>query len=332
MRTITLIFSALVLGTTAMKAQTVATLESLSLATADTYYVNYSAPATDVGFTDGLTHFPCIYDTIWGGIWSSGFAYSNVKDSVTSGYMNQYAAKAGVGYGGSNIYAVANCTFDYTAKVMLTGAAMGKKVNGVYVTNTTYAANAMRDGSAFSKKFGDTTGGKSPDDWFLLTIKGYSGGSLTADSVNFYLADFRFLADADDYIVKNWQWVNLLPLSNVDSLLFTMRSSDTAFGYINTPAYFAIDNFTNEVGTGVNEVAASIAKVYPNPASNLLYVDILDDAVKQIIVSDVAGRVIKVVEVTNAHVEINTSSFAAGVYMLQLKGDKGSATVRFQKQ
>ena len=53
MRTFTLLFSALVLGTTGLKAQTVADFESLPLATTDTYYVNYSAfelpPAGQLG-------------------------------------------------------------------------------------------------------------------------------------------------------------------------------------------------------------------------------------------------------------------------------------------
>ncbi len=107
MRKFTLLLSALVLGTTAIKAQTVASFEGLSLAHADTFYTNYTASGTDVGFDNGLAHFPCVYDTSWGGYWEQGFAYSNMTDSVTSGFMNQYSAKAGIGRAGSAKYAVA---------------------------------------------------------------------------------------------------------------------------------------------------------------------------------------------------------------------------------
>src|SRR4051794_38740291 len=92
MRTCTLLFLALLLSSTVM-AQTVATFDTLPLPTSNSFYVNYSAPKADVGFNDGLAHFPCIYDTSYGGIWSRGFAYSNMTDSITSGYMNQYSAK-----------------------------------------------------------------------------------------------------------------------------------------------------------------------------------------------------------------------------------------------
>src|SRR4051812_29208336 len=108
MRTFTMLFSAFVLGTTATQAQTVATFDTLHLSKADTFYVNYSSSGNDVGFNDGHAHFPCIYDTSYGGIWSTGFAYSNMSDSVTSGYFNQYSAKAAAGYGGSGNYLMAH--------------------------------------------------------------------------------------------------------------------------------------------------------------------------------------------------------------------------------
>jgi hypothetical protein len=37
---------------------------------------------------------------------------------------------------------------------------------GVYVTNTTYAYNSMRDGDMFAKKFGGPTG--NDPDWYKL--------------------------------------------------------------------------------------------------------------------------------------------------------------------
>ena len=187
MRTSILLFSALLTGFAAT-AQTAATFDTMTLATPNSYYSNYSAPGADVGFNDGLAHFPCYYDTAWGGMWSCGFAYSNMTDSTTSGFTNQYSAKAAIGQGGSNNYVAVNCidpaTFPLVAstKLFLTGAAVGKKVRGFYITNSTYAYNSMRDGDGFGKKFGGTTG--TDADWFKLTVKGYSGGTLKADSVD----------------------------------------------------------------------------------------------------------------------------------------------------
>src|SRR5690348_16262736 len=86
------------------QAQRVVTFEDLTLPKTDTFYLNYSSPGNDVGFTDSFLHFACIYDTVYGGIWESGFAYSNKTDSVTGSYLNSYSAKPAKGYAGSANY------------------------------------------------------------------------------------------------------------------------------------------------------------------------------------------------------------------------------------
>ncbi len=329
MRRFTLLLSALVLGTTAL-AQVDATFEDLSLPHPDTFYVNYSASGTDVGFNDGLAHFPCVYDTSYGGLWSTGFAYSNMTDSVTSGYTNEYSAKAGTGFAGSAEYAVAYCfdpsTFENSVRIDLNGAAIGHPVDGFYVTNTTYAYNSMRDGDAFARKFHN-------GDWFKLTIRGYSGGALKPDSVGVYLADFLFPDPSMNYILRDWTWVNTTPLGNVDSLQFTLTSTDNgAFG-MNTPAYFCIDNFTDNNPTlSVANAQPVAAKVYPNPAINTLYADITDNSVQQVNVMTVAGTVLSTTDVAQKHVAIDISSLPAGAYMLQFSGNGKVTNSRFVKQ
>ncbi|MCD6012438.1 MAG: hypothetical protein K0Q79_2300 [Flavipsychrobacter sp.] len=322
MRTFTLLFSALVLGTTAM-AQPVATFESLSLSTSDTFYVNYSAPGTDVGFNNGLAHFPCVYDTSsWGDFWSYGFAYSNMTDSVTSGFTNQYSAKTAIGYGGSSQYAVSWGQFN---KVILLGGAVGQPVQGFYVTNSTYTYNSMRDGDMFARKFHN-------GDWFKLTVQGYSGGVLQPTMVTTYLANFLFPDTTMNYILKDWQWVNLASLGPVDSLEFSLSSTDNGMWGMNTPAYFCIDNFTtNDITLGVANTPMSAAKVYPNPATNMLYVDVADNAIQQVQVTDMAGRVMSTYS-ASAHIEINTSTLPAGMYMLQMSGNGKAAAAKFVKE
>jgi hypothetical protein len=342
MRTFTLFFSALTLSI-AVQAQTAATFDDLSLPTADTYYVNYSAFGTDVGFNDGLAYFPCIYDTSGGYTFWNYFVYSNETDSVTSGYTNQYSAKTAIGYGGSANYAVAYCanpvTYAFTMNLNLTGAAVGHPVKGFYVTNSTYVYNTIAPGYPVeypARKFHN-------GDWFKLTIYGYSGGVLKADSASVYLADFLFPDSTMNYVLNTWQWVDLLPLGNVDSLQFALSSTDNGVYGMNTPAYFCMDNFTTyETDTTAdttisylatnNIVPATAAKVYPNPAINTLYVDVTDNTVQQISVMDIAGNVISTYSVTGNHIEINTATLAAGIYMLQLSGNGKTASTKFVKQ
>jgi len=309
----------------AASAQTVATFDDLTLSKADTFYVNYSSPGNDVGFNDGLAHFPCVYDTSGGySFWSSGFVYSNMTDSVTSGFGNEYSAKTAKGYNNSNNYVV---LYGVQSILPLRGAAIGKRVSGFYITNSTYAFNSMRDGDMFAKKFSDS-------DWFKLTIKGYNAGALTTDSVDFYLADFRSPNKAEHYIVNTWKWVNLLPLGNVDSLQFTLSSTDTGMYGINTPTYFCIDNFTtNETGLAVNNVSENTTvKVYPNPATDYLYIEQQAGLLQHISIFDAAGRMIGAFESGNELIKINTSSFAPGLYLLQLSTGGQQANVRFVKQ
>ena len=127
-------------------------------------------------FSSGDYNFSNSYDTTWGaasGYWSSGWVYSNMTDSTTSGYTNQYSAKPGGGHpiGGAN-YAIGkpNSTIVFNNPD-------GLSIN---ITNSTYAANSMRDGDAFAKKFTN-----ADQDYFKLHIYGYSNGSIT-DSTEFF--------------------------------------------------------------------------------------------------------------------------------------------------
>ncbi|MCW5908856.1 MAG: DUF4465 domain-containing protein [Chitinophagales bacterium] len=228
-------------------AQTVSTFESLSLAP-DSYW---NGSDLSGGFSNGNAFFANDYDLTFFS-WS-GFSYSNMKDSTTAGWSNQYSAIAASGYNGSANYAVAD---EYgNAKVILTGNAAGKYVEGFYVTNATYAYLSMRDGDVFSKKFGGNTG--TDEDWFKLTVKGWLNGNLKNNEVEFYLADFRFADSTEDYIVRDWRWVNLQPLGNVDSIQFFLTSSDTGQWGMNTPAYFCIDNFTTADVANVAPIAVN---------------------------------------------------------------------------
>jgi hypothetical protein len=235
---------ALVAGAHKSSASTV-TLETLSLGNpgsdgstqygaSGTYYWNGSAGGGSFA-AQGATlvnNYDSLYDS-W-----DGFAYSNTVDTTTAGYGNQYSAIAGGGAGGSSIYAVGYQPFSGLWSMTL-GSAENFSGRGIFVTNTTYAGLDMRDGSGFSKKFGGATGNDT--DWFKLTIQGWNGGS-SVGSADFYLADYRFSDNSRDYIVDSWAFVDLSSLGAVDKLTFGLTSSDNSFGYMNTPAYFALDN------------------------------------------------------------------------------------------
>jgi hypothetical protein len=167
----------------------------------------------------------------------SDWAYSKDTDTTTSGFGNQYSSIAGTGAGGSANYLIgyqsgSTLSLTFAADENFTG-------RGLELTNTTYTHNDMRDGGGFSKQFGGVSGNDT--DWFLLTIEGFNN-SISQGTVEFYLADYRFVDNGLDYLVDEWTFVDLSALGTVDELQFSLTSSDTGMFGINTPTYFAMDN------------------------------------------------------------------------------------------
>ena len=197
------------------------------------------------GFRSGSAEFPNTYDAAYG-IWS-GWACSQMKDVTTPGWDNQYSAITGTGFdtlsSGGGKYGVAWVPTDWmtgemTAVTIRFSDGAARPVKGFYITNSTYAALAMERGDDFSKKFGGEDGNEP--DWFRVSVWGMKDG-LPTDTLECYLADYRFADNAKDYIIRTWQWVEVAGLGTVDSLMFTLASSDTGMYGMNTPAYFCLD-------------------------------------------------------------------------------------------
>lgn len=179
-----------------------------------------------------------------------GASWSNIVDTTTAGFGNQYAAFAG---GGSDGFggAVAGETYG----IVFSGAAYFNlpdqtSVETIDVTNGTYGALSMRDGDGFAKRFGGPSGDEA--DFFSVTFSGFSETDLQGSqtgTVEFLLADFRDPDNANDYILDAWQQVDLSALGAAKSVGFTFSSSDVGQFGINTPQYVAIDNlrFTTAV-------------------------------------------------------------------------------------
>ncbi|MFI5141719.1 MAG: DUF4465 domain-containing protein, partial [Bacteroidia bacterium] len=217
------------------------------------------------GFTSGNAYFPSQWDTSYGGYWSSGWAASSVLDS-TNAYPNLYGCAAYKGYNNSNKYAVG--TTSGSLVMRMTDSLIGKTVTGMYICNSTYAYKSMKNGDAYEHAFTAHN-----QDWFKLTVKKYYGGYLTNDSAEVYLADFRYSDTTQNYILKNWMWVNFASLKNVDSLIFSLSSSQTGIYGMNTPAFFCIDNVTLSTYRDTTDIAGiknyfseNSLSIYPNPA------------------------------------------------------------------
>lgn len=311
-----------VIAASSLSAQTTAGMENLSLATATFYNGSNGTPTvTSVNtFTSGNCMFPNKWNGSFGGYWESGWAYSNMKDSTTSGSTNQYSARTAVGYTNSIIYAVGQGG----AKLKFNATAQGKQMAGFYVTNSTYAFLSMKNGDMFAKKFGGTSG--NDPDWFKLKVQKYLGGTLANDSVTFYLADFRFSNNAQDYIVKTWQYVNLIPLGNADSLVFTLSSSDVGGFGMNTPNYFCMDDFTTlNAITGLSEVSEFNNSIflYPNPTNSNINIE-SNQTLEKVELFDSFGKLI--LQSNNSFNDV--SDLPKGIYLVRITNIKGVQATR----
>ncbi|MEM8585737.1 MAG: DUF4465 domain-containing protein [Bacteroidota bacterium] len=216
-----------------------------------------------------LFEFPVRFDTSFGGFWAGGWAISTVLDTTDGSFMNLYGASAGRGFDQSNTYAVGQQGSFFrpdVADLLSNGAAF----RSFYVTNTTFAARAIRDGSPpFSDPFGGSSGDEP--DFFKLIVRGFAEGQATGDTTEIFLADYRFDDNDQDFIIEDWTLVELDSWAlDIDSISFTLESSDVdSVVGINTPTFFAIDQITFDLLASLDDPTPDWAPVaYPNPSPN----------------------------------------------------------------
>lgn len=180
-------------------------------------------------FSNSFTNFGAF--TTW-----TGFAISNMTDTTTPGFLNQYSAYPGSGDGPSATYGIAFSVARITAP-------LGTTVESFSVTNTTYVALSMLHGDAFAKKFGGATGDDA--DFFKMIITGLDINDDVIGTQDFFLGDYRGNS-SEDYIVDDWLKVTVDLPQAPSSVILTFDGSDTTefsgISYLNTPAYAAIDD------------------------------------------------------------------------------------------
>ncbi|MEM7316013.1 MAG: DUF4465 domain-containing protein [Planctomycetota bacterium] len=189
------------------------------------------------GFTSRGVSYNNSYTPAFGS-WS-GFAYSNTSDTTTPGFLNQYSAITGAGAGGQGNYGVAFYDF-FTPVIPELTFSTPSIPESIQITNTTYAALSMRDGDSFAKQFGGMSG--DDPDYFKLILEGLDASGNSTGTVDFFLADYRFADNSLDYIVDQWQSVDVSSLGAVSSIQFTLETTDIGNYGPATPFYFAIDN------------------------------------------------------------------------------------------
>lgn len=299
-------FTATVLGNSISYGQKIAGFEDLILDT-NSYWIGSNQGSND--FISGFAHFSHFYDSAYYS-WN-GFGYSNVQDITTEGWANQYACRPGIGAENTSNYGVfyqwAKDSIWFDSTLVL---------DGIYVTNSTYAALSMQFGDAYSKKFGGDNG--NDPDWFLLNINGYDEFGISTGVIEFYLADYRFENNEEDFVVTDWQWVDLTDLGEVKTVKFNLSSSDNGDWGMNTPAYFCLDELKSTGNSDVISFNKSELEinVYPNPFSEIIFIE--SEEKGEIKVSNINGQVVFSRIIENSIENIDLSSLENGIYFLTI--------------
>jgi len=160
----------------------------------------------------------------------SGFAYSNVNDTSTPGFGNQYAVFSA---DGKDVSGTGNYGVMFTSSVI--DLLPGQTPESVALANTTYSALSMLDGDGFSQAFSAEN-----DDYFEAVFTGFDtlgGEGSQTGTVTAVLADFRSDNAADHFILGDWASFDLTALGDAASIRVSLNQSQGG-----TPSYLALDN------------------------------------------------------------------------------------------
>ena len=175
------------------------------------------------------------YSSYYGTIsYWSGYSISNQTSNSFAGLNDQYHSSMGGGRNSANF----GVAFPYNYGIDITNSVDGDSISGMYITNTAYVLNSINEGDDFAEAFDDGS-------WFMVTATG-TDAQGNEKTVDFYLADYRSDNEADHYAIDTWQWMDLRSLGKVKSIKFTLSGSDVGKYGLNTPAYFAMEDFNGE--------------------------------------------------------------------------------------
>ncbi len=310
-----------VISVSEVQSQNVSTFDDLILAP-DSYWDGSDMSG---GFTSNAAFFRNNFNSY------TGFAYSNMKNDSTAGFKNAYSSITAGGSKSEN-YAIGNPGSDGSAiNVVLNNSIKGNPVRGVLVSNTTYAYLSMKNGDTFAKKFGGKTG--NDPDWFSLQIVGYLNGVAKNDTVKFYLADFRNADNSKDYIINTWKWLDLSAIGGIDSLAFSLSSSDVGSFGMNTPAYFAMDNFNEDILLSSSEQIEPAFSIYPNPSSESINIRFNTGGQSTTLtISDLHGNIVYSLSSNSNSQEIPVHGLANGIYVISSGNGTSVTHHKFIKQ
>lgn len=178
---------------------------------------------------DSLVIFKHYYSGTSSNYYFAGFTYMNKTDNKTSSSPASITGSAKSG----KVY-LAAFTSSYTPAEFIIKNPTLYSIQGIWVTNSTYAYNSMTVGDSYATKF-------SKGSWYKLTATGYDKNNAEVGTSEVYLANY---SSDNDKPVNKWIWFDLSDLSEAVRFQFDLSSTDNGNYGMNTAAYFCMDDVT----------------------------------------------------------------------------------------
>ncbi len=222
------------------------------------------------------------------------------------------------------------CFFDSTNKIAF-GFRYFKQTNTL--TGTYYFSGTGGAGTYYVDLGAIPTGGGAPakltlkdDNWYnLLAFYDKTSGKIT-----WYGQGYQDTAVSFGLAVTG---TTALDIDEFDFYINSGSSTNAAAQEVlfDDVAIMAVAN-DKDLNVASNNLEASNVSVSPNPANDFVKVAATNALVNSISLTDLNGRTVKTLNVNNvSSTEVNVSDLASGVYMMNIKSDKGTTTKKFIK-
>ncbi len=171
---------------------------------------------------------------------------------------------------------------------------------------------------------------------FLIetVVKSWIGSSWVNSTKNVQnLDNNNLLTLGESFTWENGSWSltgEFMPVYNSANLASQMvfQSVDSTGVMVNASRMTL--TYTN--GIGLEEELAANISIYPNPSSDLLFIQLEDQGFTQINLFDMSGRVVKMSTSNNQNVSLNIHELPAGVYNLNIVKNGKQITRQIVKQ
>jgi hypothetical protein len=125
--------------------------------------------------------------------------------------------------------------------------------------------------------------------------------------------------------VGEFSWTPNVSTERNRPYMLTFRVGNGTFSNDYTMLVYVVD-----MATGIDDNSSSIINIYPNPATDKLYVD-LSNSIEVNILNEL-GEIVKTASIKNNEEYIDISDFASGLYFVRGKTDSGTSIKKFIKE